>query len=907
MKGTPLNYFLPVFLFCVALTLPQLLLGQRDTRLTFTGGAALHKTCFQVGAIPATYEVSVEVTPGDCGAGNYQLSWGDGTAPVTLSGLLETETFTHSYNISALNTCATGFVERSIVLTNIDDNCFELKAAVVRLNKLPEAAINITAACEGRNSTFINATCGRTNISEPVSWKWEFSDNRAPITTLNASVRLTDPNTTYTVKLTATSKACGAEYTTSATQSFQLNKLPTASATVAGLDDDLFCFRNDTDSTLRLDASASANTTTFEWRIRGGEYDYEEVARADSAIMSIKLKEDQPYTIDFTAKNECGSAPQTFTWDFEAVAAPEISLIPHADGCESLDYRILNKVEGAVYTLNDVVFNPDEVQHLEISDDPYIVTANISNRCGQHTASDTVFVYSKEPVIITSLPPDTIICYGSTPLPLLTNLPGGTWENASEQDINGQTVFYPNQTGEFNVTYKRGTGLCLSSDSRIVNVINTLAEARIGLDQLEARCSPAQLLFSNRSEGSEVGYSVWDFGDGTSDIFTSSDTISHVFIAEDVIQQFVVQLQVRNACGVSQDQRTIQIIPSSLKPLFTLASDKVCKEVDLQFTDATVPSPSAWKWDFGDGTIANIANPVHRFTGNPGSYNVKLVVSNQCATDSIVHQVAVTPPPTGDFSIDYPLVCSGEEIKITNATDPSYKFIWNFGDGSDVDSVNFMPRHTYSEPGSFPVQLTVYQGTLACKSEIRKTVLIDQPLEADFAIEVAPEACSPALVKFVNLTEGSDQWLWEFDDGRTTTVKEPLMPFREGPYTIKLTAKKNGGCESVAEKATYLDLVDCGIDIPEAFTPNGDKHGDRYTLFGNGIQRIQFLKIRNRWGQVVFEMRDVPPGSQEPGESWDGTMNGKDLPADMYVFESKIIYRDQTESDIIKGKFYLVR
>ena len=54
-----------------------------------------------------------------------------------------------------------------------------------------------------------------------------------------------------------------------------------------------------------------------------------------------------------------------------------------------------------------------------------------------------------------------------------------------------------------------------------------------------------------------------------------------------------------------------------------------------QFTDQSTPAPTAWFWDFGDGTTSTAQNPVHTFASN-GPTTVKLVVTTDCGLDSII-------------------------------------------------------------------------------------------------------------------------------------------------------------------------------------------------------------------------------------------------------------------------------
>jgi gliding motility-associated-like protein len=64
--------------------------------------------------------------------------------------------------------------------------------------------------------------------------------------------------------------------------------------------------------------------------------------------------------------------------------------------------------------------------------------------------------------------------------------------------------------------------------------------------------------------------------------------------------------------------------------------------------------------------------------------------------------------------------------------------------------------------------------------------------------------------------------------------------------------------------------------IPNAFTPDKDGVNDVLYLRGNSITDLYFT-IYDRWGQKVFESQDTKIG-------WDGTFNGKDAGAGVYVY-----------------------
>ncbi|MCR5130840.1 MAG: gliding motility-associated C-terminal domain-containing protein [Prevotella sp.] len=73
-----------------------------------------------------------------------------------------------------------------------------------------------------------------------------------------------------------------------------------------------------------------------------------------------------------------------------------------------------------------------------------------------------------------------------------------------------------------------------------------------------------------------------------------------------------------------------------------------------------------------------------------------------------------------------------------------------------------------------------------------------------------------------------------------------------------------------------VSVSESKLDMPNAFSPNGDGINDIYRAKRDYQSIIEFhAYIFNRWGQKLFEWTD-------PAEGWDGTYNGKDVKQGVY-------------------------
>ena len=91
------------------------------------------------------------------------------------------------------------------------------------------------------------------------------------------------------------------------------------------------------------------------------------------------------------------------------------------------------------------------------------------------------------------------------------------------------------------------------------------------------------------------------------------------------------------------------------------------------------------------------------------------------------------------------------------------------------------------------------------------------------------------------------------------------------------------GC--FATDTTFILVsTDFPFYIPNAFVPNSRNAQNAVfrPFVTNKVQQINFMRIFNRWGDLVYERKDLPFGDESTG--WDGRFNGKLLNSGVYVF-----------------------
>ena len=100
----------------------------------------------------------------------------------------------------------------------------------------------------------------------------------------------------------------------------------------------------------------------------------------------------------------------------------------------------------------------------------------------------------------------------------------------------------------------------------------------------------------------------------------------------------------------------------------------------------------------------------------------------------------------------------------------------------------------------------------------------------------------------------------------------------------RVTASTLAGCkgEGFVRVKVYTGP---DIYVPTGFTPNNDGKNDRFTPFPVGIKQINYFRVFNRWGQLIFSTGKLNDG-------WDGKFNGRDQGSGVYVWMLQGITKD---------------
>ncbi|XYY33116.1 NosD domain-containing protein [Methanosphaerula subterraneus] len=124
----------------------------------------------------------------------------------------------------------------------------------------------------------------------------------------------------------------------------------------------------------------------------------------------------------------------------------------------------------------------------------------------------------------------------------------------------------------------------------------------------------------------------------------------------------------------------------------------------VRFLDRSTGSPTAWTWDFGDGSTSTEQSPTHIYN-QTGAYTVALTTSNDLASDTSIQYrcIIVNTVPAANFTANATSGSTPFSVQFTDQSSDANGYQWQFGDGTTSTEQN--PVHTYTTPGSYTVTL----------------------------------------------------------------------------------------------------------------------------------------------------------------------------------------------------------
>lgn len=288
-----------------------------------------------------------------------------------------------------------------------------------------------------------------------------------------------------------------------------------------------------------------------------------------------------------------------------------------------------------------------------------------------------------------------------------------------------------------------------------------------------------------------------------------------------------------------------------------------------------------------------LANPVATPTGTT-TFEVTSTIGSCSAKDAVTIRTVPYPAARAgkDTIICYntPAFLHGSYAGSSFSWSPSYLL----NNAQTIDPVTTPPG-----AGQFQYVLSVYDNA-GCPKPGRDTIMVTVlPKVIAFAGNDTAVVVGQPLR--LNATGGLYyNWFPPFglsSDNISNPVAVYDAPADSIGYSVIVTDA--AGCFDTAYVNVKVFNTDPQVFVPSAFTPNADGRNDVIRPIAVGITHIDYFRIYNRWGQLIFS-------TTTNGKGWDGTINGQPQGANTYVWIVRAT--DYTGKEFFKkGSVTLIR
>lgn len=335
-----------------------------------------------------------------------------------------------------------------------------------------------------------------------------------------------------------------------------------------------------------------------------------------------------------------------------------------------------------------------------------------------------------------------------------------------------------------------------------------------------------------------------------------------------------VKLVVHNSKGCASDTLK-KVIIINAKPIAKFGvGTPICSGLPVLFTDSTAGGAiSNWSWVYNYAQWSTQQNATQIFAS--GNQTAGLVVTNAmgCKSDTAYKTFYVNPVPsvTMSFKDACKFATTGFTAVDNSGTVTQWK--WEFGDGGIANTQN--ASHIYNANGTYKVKLFATAAATGC---------YDGKLEKDINIygtnvfagnDTIAAAGQPVMLH----ASGGLSYTWSPANLLNDATSATPVTVLNSTQTFTVKAFTPEGCESYDDVVVKI-YKGPDIYLPNAFTPNGDNLNDIFRGIPVGLQEFSYLKIYNRWGQMVFYTTDYRNG-------WNGIWQSQQQPGGVYVVLAK--------------------
>lgn len=281
---------------------------------------------------------------------------------------------------------------------------------------------------------------------------------------------------------------------------------------------------------------------------------------------------------------------------------------------------------------------------------------------------------------------------------------------------------------------------------------------------------------------------------------------------------YTIRLIVTSVYGCKDTSvRTIQVFPKPLSA-FTPSVTQGCRPLSVAFTNNSKPFDTgsiaimSFQWNLGNSVTSNLSDPstvYNDILNNDTTYRIRLIsISEHGCRDTSTNNITLHPSPVVKFTPNRTSGCSVLPVQFSNQSINGFRWSWNLGNGTADTSRQPQAffRGVALKDTTYRVKLTStsVHGCIGDSAFVNITVLA-KPVAA---FNVAKDTvCLKTAIQFLNESKGEMTHRWDFGNGNTSTLDNPVQlfskssnPFKDTGYNVRLIATAINACTDTARR-----------------------------------------------------------------------------------------------------------
>ena len=266
----------------------------------------------------------------------------------------------------------------------------------------------------------------------------------------------------------------------------------------------------------------------------------------------------------------------------------------------------------------------------------------------------------------------------------------------------------------------------------------------------------------------------------------------------------------------------------------------------------------------------SLLNPKAKPTGTT-TYQITARIGRCFKTDDVI--VSTAPYPKANAGIDT-TICHESSTQLKGSVSGT-SFTWS-------PTASLQNANTLT-PIASPLLTTTY--TLTTKDSLSGC---PKPVSDSVIVNVLPDieafaGRDTAVVvgqSLELLATGGIRYEWSPPTGLSATdIPDPVGNYSGEIESVLYTVLVYNEQECVDSASVNVRIFKTNpqVFVPTGFTPNNDGRNDEIRPIAVGMSKLEYFRIYNRWGQLVFS-------TTINGKGWDGKIGGKEQGSGVYVW-----------------------